>query len=114
MNRDLGTVLDIVLACRDIAEFIKDLDEYQFEGNRLVRSAVIHQILIVGEATKRLSNGFRKEYPSIEWQKIAGMRDKLIHGYDRVDLDLVWYVATTEIPLLYKELSPLIPDNDET
>lgn len=114
MNRDLGTTLDIVLACRDIAEFIKDLDEYQFEGNRLVRSAVIHQILIVGEATKRLSNGFRKEHPSIDWQKIAGMRDKLIHGYDRVDLDLVWYVATTEIPLLHKELSPLIPDNDET
>ncbi len=113
MNRDLGMVLEIVLACRDITEFIKDLDEYQFEGNRLVRSAVIHQIMIVGEATKRLSSAFRKQHSSIAWQKMAGMRDKLIHSYDRVDPELVWHVATTDIPLLHEELASLILDNDE-
>ncbi|MDQ3250638.1 MAG: DUF86 domain-containing protein [Chloroflexota bacterium] len=113
MNRDPGTMLDIVLACRDIAEFIKAVDEYQFAANRLVRSAVIHQLLIVGEATKRLSTEFRKQHPMLPWKKMAGMRDKLIHGYDQVDLDLVWSVATTEIPLLHDTLAPFIPDNDE-
>jgi uncharacterized protein with HEPN domain len=113
MDRDLGTILDIVLACRDIEEFVEGLDEAQFKENRLVRSAAIHQIMIIGEATKRLSNGFRKKYRSVPWKTMAGMRDRLIHGYDKVDLDLVWYVVTTEVPVLRHELEPLVPDENE-
>lgn len=113
MNRDRGTVLDIVLACRDIETFIQGLDEVQFKVNRLVRSATIHQILVIGEATKRLSNEFRKKHRTIPWKTIAGMRDRLIHGYDQVDLDLVWYVATTEVPALRAVLEPLVSDEED-
>ena len=45
---------------------------------------------IVGEATKRLPADFREQYPDIPWKKMAGMRDRIIHGYDNVNLDVVW------------------------
>ncbi|MCX6045319.1 MAG: DUF86 domain-containing protein [Chloroflexi bacterium] len=110
MDRDLGTILDIVLACQDVETFIRNLDEWQFKADRLVRSATIHQIMIIGEATKRLSPEFRKKHQSIPWKTMAGMRDNLIHGYNKVDLDLVWSVATTEVPALRAQLEPLVPD----
>ena len=57
---------------------------------RLAQAAVLHELLVLGEAAKRLSAAFREEHPDVPWKAIAGMRDRLLHGYDDVDLDLVW------------------------
>ena len=61
-------------------------------------SALFHELLVIGEAPKRLSTSFRDENPSIPWRQIAGMRDKLIHAYDAVDLGEVWRTATVDVP----------------
>ena len=75
------------------------------------QSAVLHQLLVVGEAVKRLSPTFRGRYPSIPWALIAGMRDSLIHEYDTVDLDEVWSTAKRDVPRLLLSLNlPLSPD----
>ncbi len=55
---------------------------------------------MVGEATKRLSNEFRRKYPDVLWTKMAGLRDRLMHGHDKVDLDLLWVVVRERIPEL--------------
>jgi uncharacterized protein with HEPN domain len=60
----------------------------------MCQSAIIRQLEIIGEATKHLSAAFRGNHPDIPWQKMAGMRDILIHAYDAVDLDEVWNAAT--------------------
>ena len=66
----------------------------------MMQDAVIRQIEIIGEATKHLSEELREENAHIPWQDIAGMRDKLIHGYFGVDIEQVWLTTREDIPAL--------------
>jgi uncharacterized protein with HEPN domain len=65
--------------------------------------------LIIGEASRRLSGGFRREHSAIPWLNITAMRNRLIHGYDEVDLNVVWNTATIDAPKLLRELEPFLP-----
>lgn len=76
------------------------------------QDAVMRQLEILGEATKRLSDSFRAEHEEIPWRGIAGMRDILIHAYDHVDVVEVWRVAVEDIPRLLDSLGELAPPTD--
>ena len=73
-------------------------------------SAILYQIGIVGEATKRLSSEFREQNNHIPWSKVAGMRDIIFHQYDRLDLDVVWVVIQQSLPGFLELIKPLIPE----
>lgn len=93
MSRDdQASVLDLVRAARLVVEFRGTLDKPAFLSDLKTQSAILHQLLIVGEAAKRLSDAFRAAHPTIPWKLMAGMRDKLIHAYDEVDLEEVWKI----------------------
>ena len=111
MNRpdDQAHLLDVARAARLIVAFTGETDAGDFPTNLLVQSAVLHQFLILGEATKRISDGFKAQHPNLPWRQMAGMRDRLIHGYDAVHLDLVWRTATRDVPDLLHLLEPLLP-----
>lgn len=115
VDRDLAVVLDIVLACRDVESFLAGieragfLDEEAEDEARMTRYAVLHQLLVVGEATKRLSEEFRAAHAQIPWRAMAGLRDRLIHGYDEADLERVWQIATEEVPAVRAQLERLLP-----
>lgn len=109
MPRDDATLLDIAKAAQLARSFVAGLDKDGFLKDAKTQAAVIHEILILGEATKRLSEDVTNAHPSIPWRRMAGMRDKLIHEYDRVDLNLVWEVVTSELPRLVERLRPLLP-----
>jgi uncharacterized protein with HEPN domain len=64
----------------------------------MVQDAVVRNLEIVGEAAKRVSPDLRERAPGIPWREMAGMRDKLVHDYFGVDLDLVWDVVAAELP----------------
>jgi uncharacterized protein with HEPN domain len=112
-SRDLVYLLDILEAARLVQTFIKDVDQDMFEQDLMRQSAVMRQIEVMGEATKRLSEEFRANHPTIPWRSIAGMRDILIHAYDHVDLDEVWSAATVTIPKLIHQIEPLLPPPGE-
>ena len=111
MRRDDNAVLlDIAHAAGLVASFVAGMDKAGFLADVRTQSAVLHQILVLGEATKRLSAEFRAGYPEVPWSDIAGMRDKLIHEYDAVDDDEVWSTATKDIPALLSWVTPLLPE----
>jgi uncharacterized protein with HEPN domain len=108
MSRDLATILDVSRAARLILEFTANMNLEAFVGDVKTQSAVLHQLLVIGEAVKRLSGEFRTRHPVAPWDEIAGMRDKLIHAYDAVDLDEVWNTADRDIPALLRAIEPLM------
>jgi len=111
MDRDLGAIVDIVLAARDLAEFLGDVTKDEFLQEKFVRAAVVRQLEIVGEATKRLTTKFRERHPRVPWRDMAGMRDRLIHAYDDLDFERVWEAATERPPEVCAYLEPLLPND---
>jgi uncharacterized protein with HEPN domain len=97
-KRDLASLLDIERAARLVGEFVAGMDQAAFEADDKTRSAVLHQLTVIGEAVKRLSPEFRTTHPILPWRLIAGMRDRLIHGYDSVNLAEVWQTLQRDLP----------------
>lgn len=96
-------IKDILAAIKSIEKFIEEMDFSEFEKDDKTSSAVLRKLEIIGEAAKRIPEGLKKEYGSIPWRGISGLRDKLIHGYFTVDYKLVWEVVKKRIP----EVKPL-------
>ena len=78
----------------------------------MTQSAVLYQFTVLGEAAKRVSTEYRVAHPDIPWREIAGQRDRLIHGYNEVNLVLVWE-AIEQLPSLVARLAELFPDKPE-
>lgn len=109
MHRDDATLLDIATAARLVLAFTEGMDKADFLDDIKTQSSVLHQLMVLGEAVKRLSDDFRARHPEIPWTLMAGMRDKLIHGYDIVDLEEVWKTANRDVPDLLQWLEPRLP-----
>ena len=93
----------ILESIRKIEDFVNGITKFEFAQSVLIQDAVIRNIEIIGEATKKISKQFTQSHPEIPWQDMAGMRDKLIHDYLDVDLEVVWKTVESDLPLL-KEL----------
>ena len=113
MSRDSASILDIVKAGQLVLQFAQGVNREQLASDILRQSAILYQISIMGEATKRLSREFREQHPEVPWDDVAGMRDIIAHQYDRVDLDIVWQVIQRNIPELLDMITPLLPVQDD-
>ncbi|MCX7000931.1 MAG: DUF86 domain-containing protein [Candidatus Sumerlaeota bacterium] len=108
MPRDEAILLDIMNAARMTLQFIEGLTKDQFMADAKTQSSVLYQITIIGEASRRLSTEFRVRYSGIPWPLIMGMRNKLIHEYNDVDLHEVWKTIQDDIPDLISRIKPLL------
>jgi len=109
MKKDNVVFLKHILdAINLIEDYLKDKEFQEFRNNHMLQDAVIREIEIIGEAAKNLSVDFKNKYSDIPWRQIAGMRDKLMHGYFGVDLDAVWDTATIDVPSLKERLEEIL------
>ncbi len=105
MSKDtLFFVKHILENIKDIEEFSKGMTKTKLEKNKLKQKAIIRSLEVIGEAVKNLPSSFRHNYPQVEWNKIAGLRDKLIHHYFGVDFNTVWDIIKEDLPKLKKEI----------
>lgn len=111
MNRDAASIIDVERFARRALEFAQRAGTFEaFEQDDVIQSAVLHQLMVLGEATKRLSPSFRDKHSDIPWSLMARTRDRLIHKYDDVNLWTVWDTVTKNIPEVLPQLRALLPD----
>ncbi len=104
MEKDKTYLKDILDAISDIEVFIATVNEAEFYKNKEKKYAVVRTLEIIGEAAKNLSKELRVKHKEIPWKDIAGMRDKLIHGYFGIKWELVWETVKNKIPELKNQL----------
>jgi uncharacterized protein with HEPN domain len=115
MQKDKASLADVVDSMRLAAAYLGQMTVQEFEGSVEKIDAVSRRLEIIGEATKRLSMSLRGAHLEVPWQTMAGMRDKLIHGYDVIRVDRIYDAVTKVIPPLIPTLEAILntlPDPD--
>ncbi len=107
MKDDLVYIEHIQSSIKRIRSYIIGLNQDSFLENHMVQDAIVRQLEIIGEATKKISQDFRNKHQDIPWKDMAAMRDKLIHDYIEVDFKMVWNTATIDIPNLERLMEGL-------
>ncbi|MDH3498437.1 MAG: DUF86 domain-containing protein [Gemmatimonadota bacterium] len=90
----LEQMLDVV---RRIRSVMRGRPRDAFDADEVTQLAVLHLIQLLGEAASRVSAAFRADHPEFPWGEMVGMRNRIVHGYDHVDPDIVWRVATEDV-----------------
>ncbi len=103
-------IQDILDSITDIDEFTEGMSFEEFLSDKKTVNAVIRSLEVIGEAAKKIPDTLRDKSQDIPWKKIAGMRDKLIHEYFGVDLDIVWKTIQDEMPSLRDAVEALQRD----
>ncbi len=97
---------DILEAIEEIEEFTRNLTFDEFAKNKMAIRAVTMDFLIIGEAAKQIPDETKKKYTQVQWRQMAGIRDKIIHGYAYIKISVLWDAVNLDLPVL----KPLIKD----
>lgn len=109
-KNDLVYIKHILDSINAIIDFSRGIDKEELVSNRMKQSAIIREIEIIGEAVKNISRSTKNRYSGIKWKEIIGTRDKMIHHYFGVDLDIVLAIVEKDIPELKKEILKIEKD----
>ena len=101
---------DIYDAVEDIASFVNGMSKSTFLRDKKTINAVIRSLEVMGEASKKTPSRIKKRHPSIPWKKMEGMRNKMIHEYFGVDIEILWKTAKENVPLLKPLIEGLLKE----
>ncbi|ELS00095.1 DUF86 domain-containing protein [Gloeocapsa sp. PCC 73106] len=110
MKDDLTRLKHIRDAARQALEFVSNKERQDLNENKMLSLALVRLIEIMGEAAKHISESCQNKYSRIPWRQIMGMRNRLIHAYFDVDLDIIWKVVTQDLDSLLLEVELAIED----
>ncbi|OGO60283.1 MAG: hypothetical protein A2032_02545 [Chloroflexi bacterium RBG_19FT_COMBO_49_13] len=111
MSREFLDYIEDILDGMSKADLLLEGVSYsQFESDFRINFAVVRSLEIIDEAAKRLPDEVRQKYPDIQWKGMAGMRDRIIHGYDNVDLQIVWDVVKRDIPQIKPKIELILKE----
>lgn len=104
---------DMLHAAEKIRRYTADMTFEEFTDDEKTVDAVLRNFEVIGEAAKNIPEELRQEHEDVPWSEMAGMRDRLIHGYSSVDLHIVWMTVIEEIPLLISQIRAVSNSLDE-
>ncbi len=114
MSRNYSLYLqDIAEAIDRIQSYLEGVARDEFETNQMRLDAVIRNLQIIGEAVKKIPDSIKKKYPNIPWQEIAGLRNRVTHAYFNVDINIIWDVVQSELPILQPQVQRIIKETSE-
>ncbi len=101
----LGDVLD---AIKQIEDYLRDITKDSFLQNHMMQDAVMHQIEIIGEASNSVSDEFQDQHPELPWMQMRAIRNKIVHDYREINLDVIWDTARNDLPMLEKQVRKVL------
>ncbi len=101
----LGDVLDAIVL---IEGYIGKVNEKDFLQNHMMQDAVMHQIEVIGEASNSVSDEFQDKHPELPWMQMRAIRNKIVHDYREINLDIVWDTVKNNLPALKKQIQKLL------
>ncbi|TSC55387.1 MAG: hypothetical protein G01um101418_882 [Parcubacteria group bacterium Gr01-1014_18] len=102
--RHIGEEVDFIISAMSGKTFQNLTDDL------VLQKAIVRSLEIIGEATKRVDDSFRKKYPLVYWREMAGTRDRLIHDYFDIDYQVVWDIIQNDIPVLKEQVNLILKD----
>ena len=109
MKKDDSVYLHhIIDAFVQIEHYTEGVSHEEFLHNRLIQDGVIRQLEVMGEAARNLSEDLRNEHPQIPWRQMIGLRNRMIHAYFNVDLQIIWEIVQGDIPDLKQKMKQIL------
>ena len=108
MLRDDAYLLDILESARAAIKYMRDKTWDEFSRDHLLQDGVVRRLEIIGEASGRVSEETQMKYPHLPWMAMKGTRNKIIHEYDSIELDIIWKIVQEDLPTLIDELEKII------
>jgi len=108
---DITRMRHMLDAVQKAIEFTQNCERADLDKDEKLALSIVRLLEVLGEAAKNISSHCRDAYPEIPWRQIAGTRDRLIHGYFDIDLDIVWKIVSVDLPPLATQLEKALSDN---
>jgi len=113
-KRELGDYIqDIIESVEEVEEFTAGMTFNDFAEDKKTINAVVRSLEVIGEAAKKIPDNLRENHPQIPWKRMTGMRDKLIHEYFGIDLEIVWKVVENELPPIKPQIHKIMHEIDQ-
>ena len=107
-HRDQMSIRQMLEYARQACQIAAPYRRPDLDTNLMLKYTLIYLITVLGEAARRVSQPTKNQYPQIPWSEIIGMRNRLVHGYDTIDLDLLWDTVQLELPPLIQSLEGIV------
>ena len=108
MRRDALRLLDIVRAAVVVEDYLDGISQERFVAGGLHQDAVLRQLMVIGEAAYKITTELQNRTPYIPWLQIIGFRHRLVHDYFGLDIETVWKIASSQLPLLHLQITALL------
>jgi len=113
-QRDDTYLLDMLLAARRVRAYMEGVDRERLEADAVLQDPVAHRLQILGEAASRVSPSTRESHPGLPWREMTGLRNRIVHEYSRVDLDIIWEVVQGDLAPVIADLEGIVPPEGST
>jgi len=107
---DRARLLHILDAISAIIEYTEGIDLDTFIANRIIKDAVEKQLAVIGEACDNLTSVLKEDNPDVEWFKIKGLRNRIIHQYFDIDIHVIWDIINHDLPVFKKQVTSILND----